>query len=344
MPDPRFFEDLGPVALTVLAQLGGAVMTDERGQVVSVRAVAPLERADGDCVTYFGDRRYGEALTQTRARACFIRAEQAALLPQTCIALVTPEPQIGYVAAALRLHRPRVLVADQAAIHPTATFEDGVILAPGVVIGPMVQIGRGTRIGANTVIGPGVAIGRDCQIGANAVIGFALIGDDVRILSGAVVGEAGFGVAGGHGGAVDIPQLGRVIVQNGVTIGACSCVDRGAWDDTVLGENTKLDNLVQIAHNVRLGRNCMVAAHAGLSGSVVAGDGVRFGGRAGIADHVTIGDGASIMAAAGVMHDIPAREIWGGFPATTARRWMRQVAWLARQAHGRGESRLNEKD
>jgi len=336
MPDPRFYEDLGPIELLELARLSGAQVTDDRAGGLMIAGAGPLDRVVGDGVTYFSDRRYADALASTQAGACFVRAEQAAKLPSSCVALVTAEPQAAYVRAISRLYRARVTPPGQSHVDHSAALEEGVDLAPGVVIGPNVSIGRGTAIGPNTVIGPGVAIGRDCLIGANVSIGFALIGDRVRLMSGAVIGEPGFGVVGGAGGAVDVPQLGRVILQDGVTIGANSCVDRGAWEDTVLGENTKLDNLVQIAHNVRLGRNCLVAAQAGISGSVVVGDGVRFGGGAGIADHVTIGDGASVMAAAGVMHDIPAGESWGGFPATPARRWMRQVAWLARHANRRG--------
>jgi UDP-3-O-[3-hydroxymyristoyl] glucosamine N-acyltransferase len=207
-------------------------------------------------------------------------------------------------------------------------LEEDVAVGAGAVIGPGASIGRGTQIGAGAVIGVGVAIGRQCAIGANAVIGFSLIGDRVRILAGAVIGEAGFGVAGGRGGAIDVPQLGRVILQDGVTVGANSCIDRGAFDDTVIGENTKIDNLVQVGHNVRIGRSCVLAAHTGISGSTTIGDGVRFGGRAGIADHLNIGDGAQVMAAAGLMHDIPAGETWGGIPAVPGRQWFRQVAWL----------------
>lgn len=212
-------------------------------------------------------------------------------------------------------------------------MEEGAQVAHGVVLGPGVQVGRGTRIGANTVIGPGVTIGRDCDIGPNVTIGFALIGDRVRILSGARIGEPGFGATAGPKGLIDIPQLGRVVIQDGVSIGANTTVDRGAFDDTMLGENTKIDNLVQIAHNVRVGRNCVMAAHTGVSGSVTIGDGAQFGGRAGVADHVTIGAGARVGAAAGVMKDIPAGETWGGMPARPIRHWLKETAWLARMAN-----------
>ncbi len=203
------------------------------------------------------------------------------------------------------------------------------------MVGAGARIGAGTSIGPNSVIGPGVAIGRNCRLGANVAISHALIGDRVQILSGAVIGEAGFGVGASKSGVIDMPQLGRAIIQDGVTVGACSCIDRGAWEDTVVGENTKIDNLVQIAHNVRLGRNCVLAAHTGISGSVTVGDGAQFGGRAGIADHLDIGAGARIAAAAGVMKDVPAGETWAGAPARQLRRFMRETAWLARKAHSR---------
>jgi len=233
--------------------------------------------------------------------------------------------------AALMLHRPRQHNG-QTAISADARLEDGVDLSPGVVIGPGAHVGRGTRIGANTVIGPGVAIGRDCRIGSNVSISFALIGDRVMIYSNTAIGEAGFGATLGPKGIIDIPQLGRVLIQDGVTLGANVAVDRGAYDDTTIGENTKIDNLVHIGHNVRIGRNCVLAAFVGISGSVTIGDGARFGGRAGIADHVTIGDGAQIGGAAGVLKDIPAGEIWSGYPAQPLRKWLREVNWLSKAA------------
>jgi UDP-3-O-[3-hydroxymyristoyl] glucosamine N-acyltransferase len=334
MPDLRFFEDLGPVSLRELADLTGASLTGDGDQPIG--SVAPLERAGGDQVTFFADRRYAAELANTRAAGCFISPAQAERAPAGVARLVTSQPQAAYAAAAARLHRARTIPAG-AAIHPSARFEEGVEIGAGAVIGPDARIGRGTRIGAGAIVGVGVQIGRDCQIGPNAVIGFALIGDRVRVLAGAVIGEAGFGVTGGRGGAIDIPQLGRVILQDGVTVGANSCIDRGAYDDTVVGENTKIDNLVQIGHNVRIGRSCVLAAHTGISGSTTVGDGVRFGGRAGIADHLNIGDGAQVMAAAGLMHDIPAGETWGGIPAVPGRQWFRQVAWLTRNSQSRGQ-------
>jgi UDP-3-O-[3-hydroxymyristoyl] glucosamine N-acyltransferase len=335
MPDPRFFEALGPVVLSELAAATGAELHGGVPPDTAILTVAPLGRADGGAVSFLGDRRYLNELRATRAGACFVPSAFAGEVPPGVAALVTPEPQAAYARAAAQLFRERQLDPADPRIHPDAVVEPDVVLGHGVVVGKGVRIGSGTRIGPNTVIGPGVAIGRDCRIGANVSITHALIGDRVSLYSGAVVGEAGFGVGGGGKGVFDMPQLGRAILQDGVTLGACSCVDRGAWDDTVIGENTKIDNLVQIAHNVRLGRNCVLAAHTGISGSVTVGDGAQFGGRAGIADHVDIGAGARIAAASGVMKDVPAGETWGGAPARQLRRFMRETAWLARMAHGR---------
>ncbi|MDB5461424.1 MAG: firA [Caulobacteraceae bacterium] len=339
MPDPRFFENLGPVSLNELAAVTGAVLARPQDGELTVGAVAPLLRGNAASVSFYSDRRYLDDLKVTGSGACFVSADVAHFAPETCLPLVTREPHAAYAAAANRLHRPRRASHGDPAIHPTAELEEGVVLGHGATIGAGARIGRGTSIGAYSVIGPGVAIGRGGAIGSHVTIGFALIGDRVDILSGAVIGEPGFGVTVGQGRTVDVPQLGRVVIQDNVGIGANTCIDRGAWDDTVIGENTKIDNLVQIAHNVRLGRNCLLAAHTGISGSCTVGDGVAFGGRAGIADHIVIGDRARIAAAAGVMKDVPADEMWAGLPARPIRRYMRETAWLAKMARMRGGDR-----
>ncbi len=338
MPDSRFFDSRGPIPLQELAALAGAEIVRPT-KTVAVRQVAPLGRAERDCVSFVGERKFLEPFLATRAGACFAPPALVESAPEGCAVLVTPEPQAAYALAAAFLHHPRVHPPESPAIHPDAEIEEGVVLCHGVVVGPGAKIGRGTEIAANAVIGPGVAIGRDCRVGANATVGFALIGDRVRLLPGAVIGAAGFGVAASASGAMDAPQLGRVIIQDGVTIGACSCVDRGAFDDTVIGENTKLDNLVQIGHNVRIGRNCVLAAQAGIAGSVTIGDGAQFGGKAGCGDHLTIGDRTRLAAGALTMRDIPDGETWCGMPAKPIRRFMREIAWLARQSDGRAESR-----
>ena len=336
MPDPRFFDSLGPASLSELARAGAADLADAALAERMIAHVAPLDAADVHAVAFFSDAKRKDAAGATLAGACFVRPEHRALLPATCAALITKHPQAAWAAAAQRLHAPRRHEAGAAAIHPEAELEDGVRLSPNVAIGQGARIGRGTWIGPGAVIGPGVLIGRDCVIGPNAVIGFALLGDQVAISAGAVLGEAGFGAAPGPRGMVDMPQLGRVVIQDRVTIGANSCVDRGVFADTTVGENTKIDNLVHVAHNVRIGRNCVLAAYTGLSGSTVVGDGVAFGGKAGVADHLNIGSGASIGAAASVFKDVPAGETWTGFPARPLKRWLRETAWLSRMAGGRG--------
>jgi UDP-3-O-[3-hydroxymyristoyl] glucosamine N-acyltransferase len=335
MPDPRFFENLGPVSLAELAEATGASVASSNGALM-VQGVAILDKATPETITFLSDRRHAGALAETRAGACFVAPSDVDLLPAGCVALVSPQPHAAYALAAARLHKPRRL-GPGPAIASDAVLEEGVVIAPNVVIGPGARIGARTVLGPGVVIGPGVTIGRDCEISANAVIGFALIGDRVKILANAAIGEAGFGATPGPKGLIDVPQLGRVILQDGVTIGATSCVDRGAFDDTIVGENSKIDNIVHIAHNVRVGRNCAMAAYTGISGSVHIGDGVQFGGRAGVADHVNIGDGARVGASAGVLRDIPPGETWSGYPARPLKEWMRETAWLKKMSRRRRE-------
>ena len=332
MPDARFFLTAESLSVTALAALTGAEVV--RGGDAVIKAVAPLSQADRGAIAFLGDRRHAAALTDTGAGAVFVTHDMARKAPEGAAILTTRFPQAAWAAVAARLHPP-IELDETPGVHPEAEMEEDVRLGAGVVIGARARVGRGTVIGPNTVIGPGVAIGRGSRVGANVSVGYALIGDRVRIASGAVIGEAGFGAAGSARGPVDIPQLGRVIVQDDVSVGANSCIDRGAYDDTVIGEGTKIDNLVHIAHNVTIGRFCLIAAQVGVSGSVTIGDGVMFGGKAGVGDHQTIGAGARIAGAAAVLSDVPPGETWSGYPARPLRRFLRETAWLAKQASSR---------
>ncbi len=333
MPDPRFFVSLPALSVAELAErIGGEVM---RGGDRQVSAVAPLGSAGGGDVAFLGDRKFVAALGQTLAGCVILPAAAVEVAPPGAALIVSDEPQAAWARASMLLHRAIPL---SEAGRDEAAEDDTVVFEPGVVIGTGARIGRGTRIGANSVIGPGVQIGRDCVIGYNVSVGFALIGDRVSLMSGVRIGEAGFGAARSKAGPVDVPQLGRVILQDGVTVGANSCIDRGAYEDTVVGENTKIDNLVMIAHNCVIGRNCLLAAHTGISGSCIVGDNVIFGGKAGIGDHLTIGEGARVAGGAGVLADIPPGETWSGYPAKPIRQSLREAVWLAKQATGKARS------
>lgn len=334
MPDPRFFVSLPALSAGELAErVGGEIV---RGGDRQISAVAPLGAAGPGDVAFLGDRKFIVALGETRAGCVIVPAAALEAAPAAVAVIVSDEPQACWARASIAFHRAEPLsdAADRSEV-----VEDGtVVFEPGVVVGHGARIGRGTRIGANSVIGPGVQVGRDCVIGPHVSIAFALVGDRVRLMAGARIGEAGFGAARSKAGPVDIPQLGRVILQDGVTVGANSCIDRGAYDDTVIGENTKIDNLVMIGHNCVIGRNCLLAAHTGISGSVIVGDNVMFGGQAGIGDHIQIGEGARVAGGAGVLADIPAGETWSGYPAKPIRQFLRETIWLAKQASGKARS------
>ncbi len=334
MPDPRFFDSLPALSVAELAgRIGGEL---QGGGDLRVSAVAPLASAGPADVAFLGDRKFLPALTETRAGCVILPKSAIGSAPPEAAVIVSSEAQAAWARASSLFHQPVALT--RAADAGEVSEDQSVVVEPGVVLGPGVRIGRGSRIGANTVIGPGVQIGRDCQIASNVTIGFALIGDRVKILAGARIGEPGFGASGSKDGPIDIPQLGRVILQDGVTVGANSCIDRGAYDDTVIGENTKIDNLVMIGHNCVIGRNCLLAGNTGISGSVIVGDNVIFGGKAGVGDHIRIGEGARVAAGAGVLADIPAGETWSGYPAKPLRQFLREAIWLAKQASGKARS------
>lgn len=330
MIDPRFYEALGPVTVRALApsaDIGGEADHQLTG-------AAPADRAGPNDLCYYEGSGKNPVPLKTSPGACVITPGQAHLAPNATALILAERPRFTFSALVSKLARPRAFDGGPT-IHPTAKLEEGVRVAPGAVIAADAQIGAGTEIGPNAVIGPGVAIGRRSRIGAHATILFSLIGDDVTVLAGAVIGEQGFGVASDTAGMLDVPHLGRVIIQDRVTIGANTTIDRGMFDDTVIGEDAKIDNLCQIAHNVTIGRGSLIAAFAGVSGSTIVGDRVTMGGRVGIADHRLIGAGATLAGGSAVFKDIPAGETWTGYPAKPIRQWMREQAWLGRKAGSR---------
>lgn len=337
MPDPRFFDigskiDLDQVAMLTSSRL---VAPEKKGSGF-ITACAPLSfggagQSGLGKAAFFSDRRYLTNLRRTGAEFVFVPADYAGQVPAGSVALVTASPQAAWARVAAQLYRLRRHEGAEA-VHPGVKMEAGVTLGIGVVIGQDVEIGAGTHIEAYAVIGPGCRIGRNCRIGAHSTVYCALLGDRVQVLSGAHIGEAGFGVSGDAMGLVDVPQLGRVILQDDVSIGAGACIDRGAYDDTVIGEATKIDNMVQVGHNCRIGRNCILAAHTGISGSVKIGDGAMFGGRAGLIDHIEVGTGAKVAAGAVVYKDVEPGATVSGFPAKPSRQFLREVVWLEKNA------------
>jgi UDP-3-O-[3-hydroxymyristoyl] glucosamine N-acyltransferase len=304
------------VALTGAKPLGEVQLS------YRIADVAPIDVAGSSDLTFIDNGKYVDALASTAAGACLMAEKFESRAPKHLIVLRTSEPYKAFVAIQRRLYpdssSPTSLfettgVAAGAVVHPAARLESGVSVDPGAVIGPRAAIGAGTVIGATAVIGPDVCIGRQCSIGAGSTIMHSLIGDRVIIHPGCRIGQDGFGYVVTARGHEKVPQIGRVIIQDDVEIGAATMIDRGGIRDTVIGEGTKIDNLCQIGHNVVIGRHCIIVAQSGLSGSVTLEDFVVLAARVGIIPHITVGEGAQLAARATVVKDVPPRARWGGF-------------------------------
>ncbi|MHB2169208.1 UDP-3-O-(3-hydroxymyristoyl)glucosamine N-acyltransferase [Alsobacter sp. R-9] len=350
MTDPVFFRLASPLTLADIVSATGAKPADGADLTRTISGVAPLDRAGPDDLVFLDNPRYAPELDTTGAAACLVSPKFASRVPEGTVALVTGQPYRAFATVSGKLFpdamRPGSVFgsAGQAPgsfVHPAARLEAGVIVDPGAVIGPGAEIGTGTVIGANAVVGPGVRIGRQCSIGPNVTVIHALVGDRVILHPGVRVGQDGFGFALGPQGHLKVPQVGRVIIQNDVEIGANTTIDRGANRDTVIGEGTKIDNLVQIAHNVVVGRHCIIVSQVGVSGSVTIEDFVALGGQVGVVGHVRIGMGAQIAGSSNVADDVPPGARWGGTPAKPVKEWFREltlVANLAKRKSGGGAS------
>jgi UDP-3-O-[3-hydroxymyristoyl] glucosamine N-acyltransferase len=345
MDELKFFHRAAAPTLAEIIDWTGAKPAGEVDLTQEIVDVAPLDRARPGDLVFLDNAKYLDQLTQTKATACLVGERYAARVPQGVAALVSREPYRACAIVTARLYpdatRPGSLfgahgVSPGANVHPLARLEPDVTVDPGAVIGPRAEIGAGSLIGPNAVIGPDVRIGRHSAVGAGATVCNALLGDRVIIHPGARIGQDGFGFAMGPRGHLKVPQIGRVVIQDDVEIGANSTIDRGANRDTVIGEGTKIDNLVQIAHNVVIGRHCVIVSQVGISGSTEFGDFVSAGGQAGITGHLRIGMGAQIAAQSGVMNDVAPGAKMGGSPARSSRDWLRSVSALDKLAKSRG--------
>ncbi len=339
MADPRFFDKAGPFPLGQIAERIGAKLADAATADLLIEDLAPLDQAGPGQLSFLDNPRYVAVFSATRAAACIVAEKHAAKAPPGVALLLTPVPYHAYARAAQYFY-PQPRPAD--GIHASAVVDPAAQLGAGVSVGPLAVIEAGADIGAGCVIAAGAVIGRnvvlgpDCRIGANASLSHCILGARVTLHPGVRIGQDGFGFAPHPAGHIKVPQLGRVLIGDDCDIGANSCIDRGAGPDTVIGPSCWIDNLVQIGHNVTLGRGCIVIAQAGIAGSSQMGDFAILAAQAGVAGHLKIGAGAKIAAQSGVMTDIEPGTSYAGSPALPAKSYFREVATLRQLAKKKG--------
>jgi UDP-3-O-[3-hydroxymyristoyl] glucosamine N-acyltransferase len=333
MPDPRFFQASAPLSAAALASATGSVLADQADAGRLIASVAGLADAGPNDLSFFDNPKYREALGASRAGAIFISAAHRSAAPAGAALLLNDQPYRAYAKAAALLFPPPAeagSIAPGAFVDAQATLGEGCVVEPGVVIQSGAAIGARVKLRANAVIGANVVIGDACEIGAGSSLSHCILGARVRVFPGVRIGQDGFGFAMGPEGHLPVPQLGRVVIEDDVVLGANSCVDRGALGDTVIGRGAVIDNLVQIGHNVRIGAGCVIVAQVGIAGSTVLEPFVVLAGQVGVAGHLRIGAGAQIGAQAGLNRDVPAGAKMSGSPAVPIQQYHRQTVALSR--------------
>jgi len=331
MPDPRFFVSVGPFTVSQLAGLADAEIADGHPRQKLVLDVAPLELATSDDISFLDNSLYVAKFSKSLAGVCVVHPNRMHEAPKGMALLLSTTPYLAYAKIAAAFYPDLINAGGNKTsknLDSTAIIGSNTNIAPGAVIGEQVKIGSNCVIGPNSVIGDGVIIGSECRIGPSVSIQYSIVGSRVRLFAGARIGEAGFGFASGSEGHVTVPQLGRVIIGDDTEVGANSTIDRGSNADTVIGKGCRIDNLVQIGHNVILGNGCIVVAQVGISGSTQLDDYVVVGGQVGFTGHLKIGKGVQIAAQSGVMNNLPEGGKYAGSPAVPMRQWVQQAAML----------------
>lgn len=316
-------------AAEIAAAVGGAL---NGPGTVTVTSIAPLDRASGDDLSFLATAKYSPLFEVSRAGVVLVTPDLASA-PGSCAArVVVAKPHDALLSLIPRFYRPPPRVAG---VHPTAIVSSSARVGPGAtieayaVIRDGAELGPNAWVGSHSVVGEGVVIGADVRLFPHVTLYPGVrLGDRVIVHSGARLGSDGFGYVFRGGAHEKIPHVGRCIIGNDVEIGANSAIDRGSIDDTVVGDGTKIDNLVHVGHNVRIGRLCLLMAQVGVAGSSRVEDGAILAGQVGIAGHLTVGAGARLAAQAGVISDIPAGETWGGYPARPHRESLKASAAL----------------
>ena len=339
MPDPRFFTRMGPFRLDRLAKEIEAEIGGKSDPDVQLHDVGPLDVAGEGVLSFLDNRKYLAAFEASGATACIVAPKFADRAPDGMALLLSKEPYKSYAKAAALFYptpTPEPGIAATARISGSASIADNCRIEAGAVIGDEAAVGPRCHVDANAVVGNAVTVGADTSIGANSSLSHCEIGTRCLIHPGVRIGQRGFGFAIDPRGHVKVPQLGRVIVEDDVEIGANSTIDRGSGPDTVIGAGTMIDNLVQIGHNVRIGKGCIIIAQAGIAGSTVLEDFAVVAAQSGVAGHLRVGKGAQIGAQTGVMRDVEPGARMLGSPAVPARQFFRQVAEIEKLTKKKG--------